>query len=225
MDDSGSPAVKTLATMTREGFVAPVTVHADTTVRFLADADINADGSPHAYRWDNRGTDHIDNAKDANGNFVGVLTDRNGTPLKQGPDDPAPGYYISTTRYEWPDATPGTQNRYVNGEEVIHATVPPIVIDGVPGVVMGCLVEMWNTENGKFCQGMVADSGPKTKVGEVSPAAARALGLNPSPRNGGTDDAIIQYVIHPGVPAFINGKPVQLQRKNGTHVSSLGQSA
>lgn len=202
-----------LATLTREGFNCPINVDDDGKVWFIADADIDADGSRHAYHPDGRsGTDFLQNAKDQNGKWVGILTDRMGVPLIQGPDDLAPGYYISSTAYEYADQPPRTQRRYVNGEEIPFCVVPPIVVSGVPGIVKGARCKMTNLDNKMTCEGIVGDVGPRTKAGEVSPAAAKLLGLNSSPKYGGTDEPIIKYEIWPGVPGLIAGKPIPLMR-------------
>jgi hypothetical protein len=48
---------------------------------------------------------------------------------------------------------------------------------------------------------VVADKGPSKKIGELSIAAARAIGLNPSPRNGGTETPELLYELWPGIAA------------------------
>jgi hypothetical protein len=58
---------------------------------FIGGMTIDADGSPHAYHPDNTGLDNNSNAKNAKGEWVGVVTVA-GQPVIQGADDPAPGY-------------------------------------------------------------------------------------------------------------------------------------
>lgn len=219
--------MKTIATLTGEGFACVISERPDGRVIFTADADIDADGSPHAYHPDSKsGTDFLANAKSGN-QWVGVVT-KNGFPLTQDKDDLAPGFYISSTRYEWPDewfAVQGlkipphqSQRRYVDGEKISFCVVPPVIISGVSGVVMGAACRMTNLRNGKVSMGMVGDSGPSRKTGEVSPKAARELGLEPSPKNGGTDDPIIQYEIWPGVAAEVDGRKVPLMKADGNYI-------
>lgn len=93
-----------------------------------------------------------------------------------------------------------------------YIVVPPAIIHGVKGVVLGCRAHVLNTVNGKETEAVVGDIGPRKKLGEVSVATAEALGLDPSPNHGGTDDHIIQYRIYPGVPAIVEGKIYDLQR-------------
>jgi hypothetical protein len=58
-------AMKTLGTITNEGFTCVVQEDSDGRVFFTADADIDADGAngqnggPAAYKVDNSGTEHL----------------------------------------------------------------------------------------------------------------------------------------------------------------------
>jgi hypothetical protein len=64
---------------------------------------------------------------------------------------------------------------------------------------------------------MVGDVGPRKKIGEISIAAARAVGMPDSPRSGGEDQKIVEYEIFPGRKATINGVTYPLMRSNGTY--------
>jgi hypothetical protein len=61
------------------------------------------------------------------------------------------------------------------------------------------------TFRGKSVDCVVADRGPKNKIGELSIAAARAVGLPSSPRHGGTEKPEVLYELFPGVaaPGFV----------------------
>ncbi len=98
----------------------------------------------------------------------------------------------------------------VNGDEFPFIVVPPQVINCTTEIVLGCVGVM--EYQGKDIACVVADSGPKSKIGEASPAALRALGL-PAPHNGngGLDTQEIFYRIWPGVAAKINGVQFTLQ--------------
>lgn len=77
--------------------------------------------------------------------------------------------------------------------------VPPAILNGVPGVVLGCLAHvLWQR---KCIAVVVGDIGPATKLGEISVAAAKALGMNASPLNGGVDDHVVHFIIWPDWPA------------------------
>ncbi len=52
---------------------------------------------------------------------------------------------------------------------------------------------------------MVGDLGPLTKIGELSIAAANAIGIDGNPKTGGTDKPILKYELWPDTPAVING--------------------
>ena len=52
--------------------------------------------------------------------------------------------------------------------------------------------------NGRVVYGVFGDTGPKTIIGEASHAMAKALGINPDPRNGGLAEIAVTYVVFPG---------------------------
>lgn len=89
----------------------------------------------------------------------------------------------------------------LNADVDRYIVVPPAIIHGVSGIVIGCQAHCLNTRNGQESDGVVGDVGPHIKLGEISCAMASAIGLNPSPVNGGIDAHVIQYTIWPGVPA------------------------
>jgi hypothetical protein len=70
-------------------------------------------------------------------------------------------------------------------------------------VVRGCKARV--TRGNKSVDCVVADKGPRDKIGELSIAAARAIGVPSSPRNGGTDKPELLYELWPGVaaPGFV----------------------
>ncbi len=192
----------------------PIT--AQELVCFVADADIDADGcngqtgGKAAYRPDNTGLDDLSNAKNGS-EWVGIVTVGNNTPVHQLASDPDPGAFISQTALQIPGLAKTDPNRYVDGMRFPFAVVPPIVAKGTKGKVLGCKVTLRNTRNGRHCTAVVADIGPTRKIGELSPAAAIALGLDPNARHGGTSDFIISYIIEPGVPANIDTTVFPLQ--------------
>lgn len=104
----------------------------------------------------------------------------------------------------------------LNADVDRYIVVPPAIIHGVKGTVLGCYAKCKNVRNGKECDAVVGDIGPHKKLGEASCATAAALGLNPSPTRGGTDDHIIEYTIYPGVAAIVDGKTYTLQPSNAS---------
>lgn len=103
------------------------------------------------------------------------------------------------------------QGKALNADLDCYIVVPPAIIAGVKGIVLGCQAYAKNIKNGKSTEAVVGDIGPHKKLGEVSVATAKALGINPSPTSGGIDEHIIEYRIMPGTPAVVNGKHYTLR--------------
>lgn len=203
----GSDFMKTLLTL--DG--SDVILHDDGHISLVADCDVDADGAPHAYhRIDALGLDTIRNARDPQGNYVGVLTDPHGIPLVQQEGDPAPGFYISTTSYELQDQPRGTQRRYLNSETVPFFVLSPKIIDAVPGIVLGCHGRI--SYRGRSIAALPGDVGPLYKTGEASIAACRELGIPWNPRTGGEERRIVTFEFWPDVPAVVHGITYALQR-------------
>ncbi|SRR5581483_208033 len=165
-------------------------------IYYTAGMEIDADGAFRAYKDGNDGLDYDQNGKDQNGNWVGVLTDGNGKPIEQKDGDPAPGYYISTTSLQDLTRPKTDPRRYVDAE-----SIPYIVLPGghLGNASLGDYAIVINTRTGKRIAAIVADAGPKHKIGEASIATARELLGNDhcSPRNGGTEKAYIRYIVFP----------------------------
>ena len=154
---------------------------------------IDADGSPFAYNQDDTGLDYLANAKNTNGQWVGVVTTSTGVPVIQRISDPAPGYYVSQTALQdsrYPVTDP---RRYVNSDVVPYLSIPPELMQEY-GVRMTDVAYVTNLANGSGCAVIVCERGPHRKIGEGSIALARALGINPSPKNGGVDSGV-QYTL------------------------------
>ena len=99
----------------------------------------------------------------------------------------------------------------IDAESVPYIVVPPLIRNGVPGVVMGCQARITHTHTRKSCLAVVADVGPRAKIGELSCEAARRIGLDGNPNHGGTDDPIVLYEIFPGQAAIVDGVTYDLQ--------------
>jgi hypothetical protein len=104
-----------------------------------------------------------------------------------------------------------TYKPYLNADVDKYIVVPPAIRDGVKGVVMGCMGHAKNKRNGMETSVVVGDIGPHKKLGEVACVTAQALGLNPSPVDGGVDEHIIEYTIWPDIAATIDGRQYVLQ--------------
>lgn len=173
-------------------------VQGDGSYIVIAAAHIDADGSPRAYGPNNTGLDFTANAGHS-GDWWGVVTEEDGSPVIQCDKDPHPGMYVSTTSLVRRGFGNNDPARYVDSEKVPYIVVPGIWARSVKEIVLGCRGTVTNTANNATCEVVVADIGPD--FGELSMAAARILGLNPDPRKGGCDLHTFRYQIWPGQAA------------------------
>ena len=169
------------------------------SVLFRADLDIDVDGSPRAYGPGNMGEDYTANAGRP-GNWWGVVTGKDGKPIVQGANDPAPGCYVSTTSLQDSDQPRTSPRRYVNADEIPFIVLPAGRFADW-GIRMGDLAWVQKIQEGMpvaACAAIFADAGPRDKMGEGSPALAEALSINPDPRRGGTSTRCVQYFVFAG---------------------------
>ena len=181
----------------------PVFQYPDVTICFTGAGNIDADGCPHSYNPGDTGLDSLADAQDGDGNWCGIAVDDEGSPYIQGPLDPAPGYYVSTTSYEWPQYSTRDPRRYVDAETVPYIVVTESLRLRCRGILLGCAATIHSTLTGLSVEAVVADLGPR--VGEFSMAAAKALGVDPSPRTGGDQRLRFYCQLRPGTPAQVNG--------------------
>lgn len=206
-----SKLMSTLAT------IAGVTVTQDSRkrVEFTAGAQIDADGAngqsviegiaKWAYKLDNTGLEDLRNGGYPNGGWRNIFPTNGSKPVI------LPGGYMpSMTTYAWAGRTDNDPNKWVDSYGVPYIVVPPQVRRSAKGVVIGCKAIATNLKNGRTVECVVADIGPTNKIGELSIAAARALGINSNPRTGGTSEKIIKYELFPGKAAKINGEKYNL---------------
>jgi len=93
------------------------------------------------------------------------------------------------------------QSSYVNSEEINYIVLPGNFINNLPKDVnlkFGDLVQVFNKNNGKFAFAIYAENGPSGKIGEISVALAKALGIPSSPKNGGTSKLALDITIYTG---------------------------
>lgn len=118
--------------------------------------------------------------------------------------------------YFQPDTSLHHNGKPLNAYEVPFIVLPPAALTGVGPMVLGCECWVLNRETGLWAVGVVGDIGPRTKVGELSVAMARAIGLPSNPNTGGTSNfEQILYRWKPGVPAVVNGVTYKLQAYRG----------
>lgn len=198
---------KTIGIISGEGFISSVFEDGDGRVHFTADADIDADGAngqfgaKAAYVVGDKGSEYLANGglrKDGKiahswASDIFILG-RTGQP-KVFPG----GVLASKTWYKHRHKAASDPAAYLDSETENYVVVPPLIIQGVKGVVRGCKARV--TWKKKSVWAVVGDKGPRTKIGEISIALARSLGLHSSPRTGGTDRPEIFYELWPGTPA------------------------
>jgi len=85
----------------------------------------------------------------------------------------------------------------VNAEEVPYIVLPMGKYQQ-HGIRLGDMAIVRNKENGRTAVAVFADVGPAHKAGEGSMRLASELGINPNPRNGGTQRKNIEYLVIPG---------------------------
>lgn len=202
--------MKKLGEISEANFVSKIYEDGDGRVYFTADADIDADGanSQHgeqpAYKAHDTGSDYLANGgmKRVAGRVI-LAHDWGRDIVILGSDGQpkvfADGLIASKTWYKYPGVNSGRPEAYVDSQTIPYIVVPPLIINGVKGIVCGCKARA--TYKGKSVDCVVADRGQKTKIGEVSIAAATALGIPSSPRNGGTNEPLIDYELWPGTAA------------------------
>lgn len=131
-----------------------------------------------------------------------------------GPSHGDPDYQNDTSLHEHHVA--------LNADEDQYVAIPPEIRDAVEQPVLGC--QGHAQHGGKIAQFVVGDIGPRNKLGEVSIALAKALGIPSSPTIGGTLEGV-QYTIYPGQPANVNGKQYDLQTAQGVEIPTESSSS
>lgn len=173
----------------------------DGVLVYCAGLAVDGDGSPHCYAPLHSGLRGLDTLQNAGcpGNWVGVETDtgeKDGEPVIQGLDDPAPGYYVSATALHDAKLVRTDPRRYVDAENVPYVSCPPSFLHR--GVQLGDLACVFRDDKQALISGaIVADVGPATRIGEGSIALAERLEVPSSPRNGGCPHGIV-YLLFTG---------------------------
>lgn len=176
-------------------------------LRIDADGANGQHGFPAAYKKDNKGLEDLKNAGYPRypSSYRDILVcDSDGNPIVR-----KDGVIVSRTTYKFPGKEDSDPSAWVDANSVPYIVVPPQIRRKVPGVVIGCLGQIYF--NRKTIVAVVADVGPSTKIGEASMEAAVRLGINPDPRTGGRTVQDVQYTIWPGTAAVIDGEQYSLQ--------------
>lgn len=203
----------------------------DGSVTFFAGATLDGDGAngqfgglpcyaPASFRG---GTLDILANAGRSGNWFGVVTDTGhsaGDPVIQNENHPCPGAYISATSLFLLDENgkrvPSTSPfAYVDSATVPFIVVPPMIVRGVAGIVLGCRCVVTNHRTQQSVDAVVADTGPKNHLGEISVACALAIGVPIGTihlaQGDGAPSPSIFYKLFPGTAAVVKGVTYPLQ--------------
>jgi hypothetical protein len=170
---------------------------------------IDADGAPNAYHPDNSGLDDLANAGSP-GIWEGLAKDADGEPIVQGPNDPFPGYYVSSTALADRSKPMNDPTRYVDASKIPFVVLPGGMARQL-GARPGDFAAVFNPRNDKSSFAIFGDVGPFDRIGEGSMALADSLGIRSDARNGGARRGIL-YLVFPGSG---NGRPRSIEEING----------
>lgn len=173
--------------------------HPKSSLFFISGLSVDADGAPNAYHpHGKQGLDYLGNAGKP-GDWYGILTHngtKKGRPVVQGARDPCPGYYVSPTSLTDPRYPRNSPLHYVDSTQVSYIALPSGILK-YKHASLGDFAVVWNSRHDRLCPAIVADAGPRSRIGEGSIALAQRLALNSNPRNGGTEHGIC-YVVFAG---------------------------
>lgn len=142
----------------------------------------------------------------------------NGVPVIQGPDDPAPDYYVSMTSLHLGPAD--KQRSYVDSSRIPYLAMPGGkawrgLVDSM-GMHLGDVGTVISKSTGTTVNFILADQGnslegKNASLAEGSIELANKLGVPSSPRGGGTSSSNFVYVLFPGSGT---GKPLSVDEIN-----------
>lgn len=149
--------------------------------------DVDVDGAPTAYGPP--GFKTLDTPRDAHyrgrrwAPIVGYMT-QHGQPVVQGPNDPAPGYYVSQTTFEDGTRAEHDQRRYVDATRINYVVLGNQAKHR--GARIGDFVAVMSQRTGRCAFAIVGDSGnPSGDEGSLH--LLQALGY---PFHDGRDEAV-----------------------------------
>ena len=91
------------------------------------------------------------------------------------PDDPAPGFYVSSTSLQDKTKDRTDPLRYVDATQIPYIVLPSAVRTNL-GAQLGDFAVVINSQSGQLAEAIFADIGPWGKIGEGSIALANNLG-------------------------------------------------
>ncbi|MEM7155285.1 MAG: DUF6519 domain-containing protein [Myxococcota bacterium] len=199
--EGGSAALEPVASIGRRQ------VHRVTSfgfVLFESGLTVAANGAPEAFHPD--GAPGLDALTDAGrpGDWWALVTEgggSRGTPIVQGEEDPAPGFYISSTALVDAERRQDDPRRYVDASQIPYVALPGG--HDLFGAQLGDVATVLHLDSGMVAHAIVADEGPPDLLGTGSIALANSLELDADPRDGGASSGVV-YLVYPGTG---DGKP------------------
>ena len=173
--------------------------------------------------------DTLADAKNDDGTWASVVLDANGDPIVQGPDEPCPGYLVSTVPLQ-DDAYPTTSaRRYADARTIPYFALPlqilqqqgawfKMIADGHTGN-FGDYVTAVNLNTNDSGQAVIGDTGNKPHFGEGSYALGKSINFLT-----GTVEPEVLYIIYPGTGAGAHTipDPDALQEKGAQPFADFG---
>lgn len=185
---------------------------------FRAGFVFDADGAPKAYHQNDKvALDYLANAGKP-GNWWGIVTNtgkKDGTPIVQSAQDPAPGYYVSTTSLVNKTKKIQDPTRYVDSQQIPYVAIPSKFSTTFK---LGDLALVVNKKNGLRCYAIFADVGPADKIGEGSINLAKQLQIPGTPKKGGPASDVIYILIKNSSDGTVLTND-QIQKKGKTKLS------
>ncbi len=183
----------------------------DKRIHYIADMSVDVDGAHHSYRLDNKRPPALDDIHASagwpSGSWENVLVPAPFNDAKF-PYTDQEGFCVSMTSYWREGFEKIDRRRWVDAEAVPYMVLPGSIRQLCKGVVLGCKARITRTTDGKFVDGVYADSSG-SNIGECSVFAAKVFGEQWSASNG-DERRIYSYEFFPDEPALVNGEQFRL---------------
>lgn len=154
------------------------------------------------------GIPSLDNLADGGvpGDWWALVTNNglpSGNPIIQGPADPAPGAYSSTTAYMVPGIPASSPLAYLDAAAVPFIVVNSTIRRACAGIALGAQAWVTRISTGLRVPCVVGDVGGPDDEGELSIALCIALGFGANPKGNGpaNDEMDCLICFQPGLAA------------------------
>jgi hypothetical protein len=178
--------------------------------------------------WDGP-LDFIGNAKNNDGTWASVVLDDDGQPIEQGPNDPFPGYLVSTVPLQDGTQPVTSARRYADARIIPYIAVPSQIIAqqgplytqlaaGHTGNFGDAVVGV-NLNTNDVGRAVIGDTGNKPEFGEGSFAFGQSINFLT-----GTFEPEVLYIVWPGtgVGPLTIPDPEVIQAMGGDLFEKLG---